>query len=230
MGTPTRFPGGLNTTALPLAMSMMGQLDPSKFHTFFTDFDTYTAADWTVTEVGVATQALTAGDGGLLLVTNAAADNDSSFQQNVVASFLMAAGKKAFFKCRFQVSDATQSDIQMGLIIADTTPMDATDGIYFQKDDGDAQIDVIVRKDATTGSTTETNVATLVAATNTVWAWYFDGVDTVRFYVDDALVATLDGTSTYLPDANLSVSFGLQNGEAVAKTMTVDYIFAAKER
>jgi hypothetical protein len=41
---------------------------------------------------------------------------------------------------------------------------------------------------------------------------------------------SLSASSTYLPDTELTVSFGIQNGEAVAKTMTVDYIFAAKER
>ena len=43
----------------------------------------------------------------------------------------------------------------------------------------------------------------------------------------DDLSATL---ATYLPDTELTISFGVQNGEAVAKTMTIDYIFAARER
>jgi hypothetical protein len=41
------------------------------------------------------------------------------------------------------------------------------------------------------------------------------------------------GTSvtTNLPDdEDMTVSIALQNGEAVAKTMTVDYVFVAKER
>lgn len=226
----TRFPSGI-TNAQPYGP--LGNLctpDPSKTHQFFDDFDTYVAADWTVTEVGVATQALTAGDGGLLLVTNAAADNDSSFQQNLVASFLMEAGKRAFFKARFKVSDATQSDFQIGLIVTDTTPMDATDGIYFQKDDGDAQLDVYVRKNATTGSTSTTNVATVVSDTFLVVGFEYDGKTTCSFFVNDVKVSSLDASSTYLPDTTLAVSFGVQNGEAVAKTMTVDYIFAAKER
>jgi len=230
MGTPTRFPGGLNTTALPNAMAQMGQLDPSKFHSFFDDFDLFLATDWTITKTGTGTTALTSGDGGLLLLTNTAAAPDAIWMQLVASSFLMAANKKAFFKCRFKVSDATQSVIQMGLVITDTTPLDATDGIYFQKDDGDAQIDVFVRKNATTGSISATNVGTLVSDTYITLAWYYDGVDSVKFYINDALAETLDGTSTYLPDAVLAVSLGIQNGEAVAKNMTVDYIFAAKER
>lgn len=226
----TRFPNGVTNANQNGNMQNLGQLDPTKFHTFFDDFDTYLATDWTITETGTATQALTAGDGGLLLVTNSALDNDASFQQLTTATFLMAANKRAFFKCRFKVSDATQSDVQVGLIVTDTTPLDATDGIYFQKDDGDAQIDVYVRKDATTGSTSATNVGTLVSDTFIELGWAYDGKSATKFFINDVHVSTLDSSSTYLPDTTLNVSFGIQNGEAVAKTMTVDYIFAAKER
>jgi hypothetical protein len=205
-------------------------LDPSKFHNYFNDFDTYLASDWTVTETGTATQALTAGDGGLLLITNSAADNDASFSQLTVASFLMETGKRAFFKCRFKVSDATQSDVQVGLIVTDTTPLDATDGIYFYKADGVATVDVFVRKDATAGSTSAAAVGTLANDTYISLGWYYDGKAAVWAYVNDVKVATLNASATYLPDAALAVSFGVQNGEAVAKTMTLDYIFAAKER
>lgn len=230
MAAPTRFPSGVTNAAPQTTLNMYGLPDPSSWHTFFDDMDTYTAADWTVTEVGAATQALTDADGGVLLITNAAADDNSSFSQKVGESFLMEAGKPAAFKARFKVSDATQSDFVIGLQITDTTPLDATDGIYFQKDDGDAQLDVYVRKNATTGSTSSTNIATVVSDTYMVVGWYYDGKSSVAVYVNDAQVATLDGSSTYLPDTELTVSYGVQNGEAVAKTMSIDYIFAAKQR
>lgn len=226
----TRFPSGVSNAAIGSALSDMGQMDPTKLHSFFTDFDTYVAADWIVTEVGTATQALAAGDGGLLLVTNSAGIADSSFQQNLVASFLMEAGKRAFFKARLKVSDVTQSILQLGLIIADATPLDATDGIYMMKDDGDAFLDAYVRKNATTGSTSATAIATLVNDTYFTCGFAYDGKETVGFFVNDVRVASLSATSDFLPDAALAVSFGLQNGEAVAKNMTVDYMFAAKER
>lgn len=234
MGTPVRYPNGVTNVSASSPFANMGQLSPMQFHTFFTDFDIYNASDWTLTTVelgaGSATEALTSGDGGLLLVTNDAADNDADFFQSNIDSFLMASGKKAFFAMRFKVSDATQSDFVMGLQITDTTPLDATDGIYFQKDDGDTQLDVYVRKDATTGSTSQTNIHTVVTDTFLTVAWAYDGNDEVIFYVDGAVKARLVATSTFLPDAVLRVSFGLQNGEAVAKTMTIDYVFAAKER
>jgi hypothetical protein len=37
-------------------------------------------------------------------------------------------------------------------------------------------------------------------------------------------------TTNLVDDEDLTPTFAIQNGEAVAKTMTVDYIFVAKER
>lgn len=230
MPAPGRFTSGITNVDKSHPLGMYGLPDPSKWHFYWSDWDFYTAADWVVTLVGAGTQALTAGDGGLLLLTNAAADDNSVFTQKGVGSFLMEAGKRAFFRARFKVSDATQSDFVMGLQIVDTTPLDATDGIYFMKDDGDAQLDVYCRKDATTGSTSATNIATVVTDTFLTVAWYYDGKSTLTYYVNDAALGSLSATSSFLPDATLTLSWGIQNGEAVAKTMTIDYVFAAKER
>jgi hypothetical protein len=229
MGT-TRFPSGVTNSAPRTCLGNMGQPDPLKFHTYFNDFNTYLASDWVVSKTGTGTQALADGDGGLLLTTNSAGVSDAVFNQLVKQGFLMEAGKRAFFKARFKISDATQSAMQLGLIITDTSPLDATDGIYFQKDDGDTHIDLYVRKDTTTGSDSTSDIAELVDNTFITLGFEFDGKQTVFAYVNDVLVARLDASATYLPDSSLTVSFGIQNGEAVAKSMTLDYILAAKER
>ena len=240
MGSPARFPFGVTTVEKTNPLGMYGLPDPTEWHTYFNDFDTYVAGDWTITNVGVTpTQALADVDGGALLVTLTAADNDSSFLQKKGESFLPTSGKKCIFKARFKVSDATQSDWVFGLQVTDTTPLAAagdgvTDGIFFQKDDGDTNIDFYVQKDATTGQSTSTAIATAAAAdTFMTVAFYFDGARYIYTYMNDVLLTRIDLTTTlttYLPDTELTVSFGVQNGEAVAKTMTVDYIFAAQER
>lgn len=230
--TTTNFPDGVTNAQLNSAFTDMMMPDPTLLHTYWNDFDVYTAGDWVVTETdAAATEALTAGNGGLLLITNTAADNDLVLLQKTPAAFAFTANKRAWFSARFQVSDATESDVQFGIVIVDTTPLDATDGIYFQKDDGAATVDLYVRKNATTGSNKKSAVATLVAATNITLQWYYDGAGRLFYGVNGALVGSMDASSTYLPDAtNLTVSMALQNGEAVAKTMTVDYVFAAFER
>lgn len=228
---PTRFKNGVTTVGKDSPLGMLGMPDPTLWHTYFNDFDTYVAGDWTVTEIGAGgTQALGDADGGVLVLTTDTLDDDQVTLQKVGESFLLATGKKSFFKARFKVEDATQSDFQIGLVVTDTTPLDATDGVYFQKDDGDALLDVYCRKDATTGSTSVAGIHTVVSDTYLSVAWYYDGVNEVKYFVNDVHKGTLTATSAFLPDTELTVSMSIKNGEAGAIAMTVDYIFAAKER
>lgn len=234
--TTSRFTNGVTNNTKENILGQLKELDPTLLHTYFDDFDTYTANDWTITTTedgaGSATEALTNVDGGVLLITNDDADDDADFFNKVGESFLMESGKKAFFKARFAVSDATQSDFVIGLQITDTTPLDVTDGIFFQKDDGDTNLDFHVEKDDT--ATSATAIATVADDTYITVAFYYNGDDKV-FYAastsstNPAVLGSL--ATTNLPDdEELTISFGIQNGEAAAKTMSIDYILAAKER
>ena len=51
-----------------------------------------------------------------------------------------------------------------------------------------------------------------------------------RVYQDDVQVGEITGTTNAPDDEDLTISFGIQNGEAAAKTMTIDFILAAVER
>jgi len=234
--TTTNFPNGATNNTAQNTLGQMVIQDPSKAHTYFNDFDSYLPSEWTITttEVGAgsATEALTDADGGVLLLTNAADDNDADFFNKVGESFLMAAGKPAFFKARLKVSDATQSDFVIGLQITDTTPLAVTDGIFFRKDDGDAFLDFVVMKNS--AATTATGIATVADDTYLTVGFYYDGIDKIEYFAGtDSKNPTFLGRSvtTNLPDdEELTISFGIQNGEAVAKTMSIDYIFASKER
>lgn len=228
----SRFQSGLSNVSESNIFADMGQPDPTQVFTYFQDFVTYTAGDWVVTETdAAATEALTAGDQGLLLVTNTAADNDLVALQKTPAMLAFTAGKKFFFKTRFKVSDGLQSDVVFGVQIIDTTPLDVTDGMYFLKADDARTIDFICRKNATTGSISAAAIASLADDTYIELAFYYDGIASAYYAVNGNVLGHVDASSTYLPDAtNLTVSFGLQNGEAVAKTMTVDYVYVAHER
>lgn len=230
----TRFVNGVNNVADNSIMADYGMFDPTKWIVYFNDFMAYASGDWTLTKTEAgssnASVALTDVNGGAIVVTNDNADNDNAFLQKIGESFLLSAGKRAFFKARFKTSDATESDIVIGLQVTDTTPLDVTDGIYFLKDDGAATVDFYCRKNATTGSTKAEDVATLVDDTFVELAWYFDGEGNVYYAVDGVVKGSVSGSSSYLPDTELCVSIGIQNGAAAAKTLTVDYVLAALER
>ncbi len=224
----TRFPFGLTNVGESNSLADLGMPSPTKFHSYMEDFDYYVAGDWTVTETDAgATQALTDGDGGLLLVTNTAADNDLVGIQKKGESFRFASGKKLFFEARFKVSDATQSDLAIGLQITDTTPLDITDGVFFLKADGSTSVSFLVEKNNT--ATTTSAVATMADDTFITLGFNYNGGSVMEYCVNGVVAGT--SAVTNLPDdEDMAISFALQNGEAVAKTMTVDYIFVAKER
>lgn len=228
MLSTTRFPNGVTNVGEDSLFAAMGQLAPTKFHTYWEDFDYYTAGDWTVTETDSgATQALADGDGGLLLITNTAADNDLAALQKKGESFRFESGKKLFFESRFKVNDATQSDVVMGLQITDTTPLDVTDGVFFIKPDDAATVNFLVEKNNT--ATTASAIATMADDTFIRLGFFYDGIDAVFYYVNGVL-AGKSATTNLVDDEDLTISFAIQNGAAAAKTMTVDYIFVAKER
>lgn len=238
MSTPTRFPNGITNVRPTDPMAAFGLPVPYKWHTWFDDFDNFEADQWVITTTeagaGSATEAVGNADGGILVITNDAADDDADFFQwsgddatGTVETFKFEAGKKLVFASRFKVSDATQSDFVMGLQITDTTPLAVTDGVYFRKDDGDANLDFVVLKDS--AGTTTTAFSTCANDTYMELAFYYDGKSKIEIYKDGRKLAT--SALTGLPDdEELTISFGIQNGEAVAKIMSVDYIFVAKER
>jgi hypothetical protein len=223
----TRFPNGVTNVGEDSPFADLAMPAPTKFHSYMEDFDYYTAGDWTVTETQAgATQALTDGDGGLLLLTNTAADNDLVSLQKVGESFRFASGKELFFEARLKVSDATQSDLVVGLQITDTSPLDVTDGVFFIKADGSTTVSLVVEKNNTA---TTTSVGTMANDTFISLGFYYDGASAIQYSVNGSVLGT--SVTTNLPDdEDLTVTFAIQNGEAVAKTMTVDYIFVAKER
>ena len=202
------------------------------FYMYHNDFFTYNSGDWTITTTeagtGSATEAVTSSAGGALLLTNAAGDNDLDFLQLKGESFKLSSSKRAFFEARFKVSDATQSDVVMGLQITDTTPLAVSDGVYFMKDDGDTNLDFHIEKDGT--DTTTAAVTTLADDTFVTVGVFIDpNTSQVSYFIGEA--EPVGVVNTNLPDdEELTVSFGIQNGEAAAKTMTIDYVNVICER
>lgn len=227
----TRLPDGITNRSVGDIFASLKTMDPTRYHAFFDDFDRYAAAEWTISAAGAGTVALTDADGGRLLVTTAALDNDREILHKVGEGFLFSTGNPLFFRALFQASEATESDIFVGLCIATATdPVGTapTDGVFFRKDDGDTNIDFVATKNST--AVTATAVATLAAATDTELAFFWDGIDRIWYSVNGTVAGYITPSTSLPDDEVLTIFFGLQNGAAGAKTMTVDYLFAAKER
>jgi hypothetical protein len=179
----------------------------------------------TATLVGASTLADVAGaDGGCAIITTAGAENDGvNLQVNGEAFGKMVAGKQAYFGCRFQVDEATQSDFLVGLCITDTDLLGAmTDGIYFRKVDGSTTMNFVLEKNSVE---TATAFGTAIAAAT----WYtveffFDGTR-VRWWVN-GVEQTVPATTNLCDDEWLTPSVHFLTGEAGAHTMTIDWIRA----
>lgn len=225
----TNFIDGISNVATTGALGSFVDTDPSRCHVWFDDFDSYVAGNWTVTETQAgATQAITAGDGGILALVNSAADDDLNQIQWAVSTFRQTAGKKSWLKARFKVSDATQSDLLIGLYVADTSPVASkpTSGFFFQKLDGSTSLTLQVGSASTYSQLT---LGTMVSDTYVTVGAYYDGYSTITGYFNEVRVGSV--ASTNLPTAaDNAVGIALQNGDANARTLSVDYLMVAKER
>lgn len=162
--------------------------------------------------------------GGGLLITTDAADNDGANVQVKGEAFKLVADLPCYFGCRLKISDATQSDILVGLCITDTDLLGGmTDGVYFRKVDASAVLSFVLELNSTetTGA-----VLTVVADTYYVLEFYFDGTN-VDAYVDGVLQTRLAITNL-CQDEELTPSLHFLTGEAVAKTCTVDWLRAVQ--
>ena len=179
---------------------------------------------YTTTPTGAGTVTLVpdgAALGGRMIITNAAANDDSIEMQALGSCFLPTANNKIYFGIKFQISDATQSDFLVGLAIPDTTLIDGvdSDGIYFRKLDGVTAC-TFVLEHAT--AETETAALTVVAATDYILEFYWNGTN-ISFYVDGVLIGA--PVLTNIPHAlYMTPSIAFQNGEGVAKNMTIDWM------
>ena len=163
--------------------------------------------------------------GGGAKFTNGASDNNYYFYESGAEIAQLVPGYDLWFEIILQVSDATQSDMFAGLCarLASGNLFDnRVDCVGFKKDDGDAYIDL--ETDVSGSAATNVNAeGTLVNNTPISLGLHYRGdLERVFFYIDDTCVHDI---ATTLPTTEMCVSFGLRNGEAVAKSMTVHGIF-----
>lgn len=229
----TRFPNGVSDAGVA---DIIGQMPfPTKylvdFYSFFDDFMHAIPAgttDWTITNAGGGSLANGGDAGGSILITTG---SSVVGLQNNQAIFVPAVGKRLFGRIRFKCGDPTNTIIQIGLVIKDTSPNDATDGIFLYSPDASAVLSLYAQSAATV-TTGNTPVVTMVADTYYSIMLYYDGVD--RLYFSTSGVAGyLSVPSANLPDvaAGILPSIAATNGASgSAETLEVDTIWFSQER
>lgn len=218
-----------------------GSYSASKHVEFFADSDLGTT-DWTYTVTNsTAPTTVTHANTGTAAFTNAAADNDRIEVDETAEWIKLTDGIRMRFQAKLTFSDATQADYGFGIGIIDTDWLGDTaimsDGVFFEKNDGDTQIDVVIAYNAT--ATTDyvrvSNVATADTAAHVYTLDVImdptrDGAGQVIAYVDGVKVSDVFYSSGLPYDEELCIKYGVQNGEAVAKTLTTDYVAAGVNR
>lgn len=188
--------------------------------------------DWTVIKDAGASVGITADTvGGEVNLTSAATtDNDgASIQKN--ETFSIDADKNLFFQTRLKCNDADQTDICAGLTVNFATNpeamLTAADRVVFQVDDGNASILCKTEKDGTETSTD--SGIDLVDDTYIKLGISVEGTGVVKFYINDALVAT--HTDNIPDDENLTIAAMSLSGSATGtRVTTLDYVMASQTR
>ena len=235
----TLLQGGVTNAVIGTALDTYLGLDPATVHQYFNDFDVFTAGDWTNTASGSPTNALVAGNGGILKMLDSAASADLDQLTLKVATFAFnPANAEVWFKSRFQVDDATNAQIAIGLQNLNTNAFAATDGVWFQKLAGVTTGNFL----ASASSTTTTSTQTVTMANNTYidvgFFWNGGGgpgtaglsSGEIILYANGANIGQMSAANIPATSTNLALTIAVENGTAAARTLLVDYILAAVQR
>lgn len=184
------------------------------------------ADEWVITATNTAPVTASVLQDAVALITTAATDFSGDNMQIVGSRFKLESGKPCYFGAALTISDATQSDLAVGLFGVDTALYAASathainigaGGVGFTKTDAVTACNF--QGYATTTATNTAAALTMDAAIH-VYEIYWDGTK-VHGYVDNVLVGTF---STSLPTVVLTPSIAFRAGAAAAKTCTVHWM------
>lgn len=194
--------------------------------------DVWKADEFTVTATGTSPITASAVSGAVALITSGASDFDGDNIQVVGSRFSLASGKPLYFGAKLTISEATQSDLLVGLCGIDTTLTAASSahaidvgasGAFFSKLDA-----VTAAHFKTYVTATETNTAAALTMDTSahIYEMYWDGYKLFG-YVDGVIVGTFTAS---IPTAVLTPSIAFRAGSAGAKTCTVHWMRAIQVR
>jgi hypothetical protein len=229
----TRTPNGVSDQNLSSVFNSVpfGTKALVDYYQYFNDFMNYLGAtEWTITNANGGTLALRDEAGGVLRVTNGATATWLVSAQKIGLAFAPTVGKRFFGRIKVRTDDVTNGGILAGLALTDTTPLDATDGIYIIKNDAAATVSLVLRKDATTGSTSLA-LGSMVVNTWFIVDLYYDGVDRLYAAVNGSVIGYVTYSTAYVPDTPITPTFFRGNGAAgSSELLDIDTLWFAQER
>jgi len=185
---------------------------------------------WFESNAGGGDIKLVDGHGGLMAMTTASGADNQEAIASPSAMYLFNAAKEVYFEVRFQADAAAILDRSMYFGL--------TEG-YVQGTDNATILaplahigfsilgdDISFSHAGSAVSTTDTGVD-LVAATNTILSFHYDGKGTYRAYVDGVLKVVESTGGTAHPDAVMRVFCSLENSSITsgAAIVTLDYVY-----
>jgi hypothetical protein len=185
--------------------------------------DFTTACEYTTTVVGGAdavTQGILAGSRAA--IATAATENNGVNLQVVGTPFQIESGKPVYFGARVSASQATESDILIGLASTDTSLIAAhaitvINGCFFYKDDGATVITTNTMKASSNSTAT---VGTAMDTSDHIYELLFDGTS-LSYFFDGALINTV--TSGW-PTVVVTPSIAVMAGTTTAVTSQVKWM------
>lgn len=250
--TVTRTPGGITNVVETDPLADLPELDPTRVIKVYDDFTYVETAITSATNVwgsvddgATGTNAFQDALGGVYNVVTAAADNDYHAMVTQHETFKFITGKKAWFKARVKLSEATVLESTWWVGVTDTTttggmqanaagPLASYDGVLFWKTPETAMTLNVETSNAGT-QVTKAEFATTVTDKWTTVAFIWDGAGNVTPY------AAVNDSNDLIPYSSIALSatgleemhvvFGVKAGPtAAAETLQIDYILMAQER
>jgi hypothetical protein len=220
----------------------LGMVPSAEYAVFFDDFlsavTTNVPAGWdgAVIDTGatVVTDTTAASATGVLLFdSDGATEGAAVYGEKCVQ---LTSGKKFWMEIRFNTEIADDSDVQFGLssLTATTNPEDlwtttATDLVAFGVLDGSATLTMLADK-SNSGSTAETGSKSLVSATWTNLAIFYDGTKLYGYKDGKKCLTWSQAAATIPTGVALAPFFGFRNGSAATTEGQIDYVRYVIER
>lgn len=235
----TRFPGGLSTDPwgglfgeLPIPMETSVHVENEDFNRYLADDWTIKSASYTLTD-GLPTAALTAADGGVMLLSGINGIASIEQLQITTGNFTMESGKKFWFETNVKTDNISDATMVVGLSVLTHDIDDATQCIQFMMVPGSGSTNFVTSY-TPSGTATEavaSAITSMVTDTYQKLGFYYDGASTIKYYADSAYLGI--AAITTMPTDTLSISAALissTTGQAGDKALYIDYIYVAKER